>query len=384
MRLMDQNTSILLARSSIRTNVYGVEIEFENYDNKWRWQKGDSRSGSAMWLLTKDDSLRNGCELVSQPLIQSQMRRALECVQNTFDHGSYTVSKRCSIHVHMNLLNLKWGEVWSVAMIYAFLEPEIFAFFGAERQENHFCVPLFHHTKLLGHFKRDATTLRLSAAYIQPPPKTKTKKVPNTTTVRSDPAGVWHVEQSPTMPLQTSAVEVGPHVQEYALDDDSLEVEVEEEETVAALRRPLGVTRAPTFRGGYTPMGAGGSQFVRNAIRARLSVPGKAKYCALSAWRMADLGTFEFRLLPATLDMDNVVLWVKFLGQIKHLAKQYPDPMMLQKDYEKRGRTWLWKIFGVGPPPATSSADREDADEAGFMIAGDPEINKDQMEWRLR
>lgn len=376
MKLMQQNTAVLLSLPPVKTNVYGVEIEFENYDDQWRWQKGDSRSGSAMWLFDKDDSLRNGCELVSQPLIQTQMRRALECVQNTFDKSSYTVSKRCSIHVHMNLLNLMWGEVWSVAMIYAFLEPEIFAFFGAERQENHFCVPLMHHTKFLSHFKRDATTLRLSAAFIpQVPTKEKAKKIKVGETVSMGGSNVgaqaWHSaageqifgsieDELPVMSAprpsglrfvsETTAVEVGPG---------------------------LGRGRA------YRSLGGGGGQYVRNQVRARLSVPGKAKYCALSAWRMADLGTFEFRLLPSTMNMDNVVQWVKFLGQIKHLAKQYPDPLKLQADYERKGRTWLWKIFGVGAPPYTTDADRDDADEAGFMIAGDPQINQDQMEWKI-
>lgn len=384
MNLMEQQVNVLLHKEPIRSNVYGVEIEFENFDDHWRWQKGCGKSGQAMWLFDKDDSLRNGCELVSQPLIQMQMRRALDCVQKTFDKANYTISKRCSIHVHMNLLNLTWGETWSVAMIYALMEPEIFAFFGAERQENHFCVPLMHHTKMLSNFKRDATSMRLTKAYKPPEPENKKKKKVPRPLMDERLTQILQSGTHISLSQPGYSAEVPDDGPEEELSDMAEDVVPSEEQiqgwarTSRSLHR-ISMETVPRGRSGQFGVG-----YVANAVRQRLVIPGKSKYCALSAHRMPDLGTFEFRLLPATLDMDKVMQWVKFLGQIKHLAKKYPDPLTLQRDYERFGRTWLWKIFQVGPPPTTTESDREDADEAGFMIAGDPIIKESDMTWSIK
>lgn len=354
MKLMDQPSPVLLQIKPRKANLYGVEIEFENFNGEWKWKHSDTTMGQAHWDIVTDHSLRNGGELVSTPLTQPSLNRALQLVENALAQQNFTVSKRCSVHVHVSMLNMTWGQIWSTIMAYTFVEPELFAIFGPERIENHFCVPAFHNTRLLQDLKQDATKMRLVAPYKKPeaPATAKRRAVRSITTTKYTVRG---------NPIRVRA----PVLSEEAPDIDDLEDSLP----------PAITSRAPHASGGYD----GYPPPVKSILRA----PGKAKYCACSLFRLPDLGTLEFRMLPGTLDTKLIQQWVKTLGRIKHLGAKYLDPLTLQEEYETRGIDWLWKNIMSVNRPVVDPAHRSDAAEAAFMISGDPEVKSDKLSWKI-
>lgn len=114
-----------------------------------------------------------------------------------------------------------------------------------------------------------------------------------------------------------------------------------------------------------------------------LTFPGKFKYAAMTAYRLTDLGTIEFRLLPGTTDTKKIMQWVKVLGRLKHEATKHPEPLSLQKKYESVGANAMWRLLKAGPRPAVSALDREAAEEGAFAIIGAPPRKKEDLNWNI-
>lgn len=115
--------------------LYGIELEIEGVHDPLNIKT----HGFAM----KDDgSLRNnGKEFVSSPMSYSHLHYSLK---NFFESNKFTAdnySERCSIHVHTNCHNLTTSQIASICLIYQVYEDLLFAWVGANRSENIFCVP---------------------------------------------------------------------------------------------------------------------------------------------------------------------------------------------------------------------------------------------------
>ncbi len=304
-----------------RLNLYGVEIELENYKGKENFG-GDF---GQYWNVTDDPSLRHGVEFVSTPLSANQMKMALDKAHKLISKSKLTSGSRCGIHVHVNMLNLTWGQMWSFIALYSLLEPEVFAKWAPERHENHFCVPIFWNTKMVNELGRDINFLR---SFNVGDVEWKTPQI--TKPIYRDPGG-FH---NPT------------------------------ESTMA-----------------YGP--GGGPRRRWFPLKKYLSSVGRSKYGALTIFRLCDLGTVEFRLLPGTTDVGVIKEWVAFLGRMKYQAMKYSDPLELQAEYETHGPDYFWTKLKAGVRPRIKAEDKDDAEESAFKLIGVDILDKNDYEWKI-
>ena len=325
-----------VALDNVRQNVYGVEIELENYKGTWTW--APKFDGKPFWSLVDDPSLRKGIELVSCKMTQVKTKAALVAAQKAINLMKLTSASRCGVHVHVNMLNLTWGQMWSFMALYTFMEPEIFAKFAPERHDNHFCVPMAWNTKLAADLGRDIDMLRSfnvgDIDYTQPDRGYRPGK---------------------GMGLQA------PHnIQFTAQTDPAGQME----------------TAAP-------PMYTGGNNKRWFPLKKYMTSLGRHKYGAMTGYRMPDLGTVEIRLLPGTTDMSIIEDWVALLARIKHMAYKFAEPLDLQAYYERHGPEYIWRVLQMGKLPSVSMRTKDEAEECAYKIIGNKPRGKEDFEWNM-
>lgn len=111
----------------------GIELEIEG----WQW---DRRLPG--FSFTDDGSLRNnGIEAVSTPIRLMHAPGLLRSFFATFPVTEANYSERCSIHVHMNVLDFTFEQLATLALLYQTLERVLFAWVGNDRDKSIFCVP---------------------------------------------------------------------------------------------------------------------------------------------------------------------------------------------------------------------------------------------------
>lgn len=121
----------------------GVEIEAEGVRDA-AWTVPDPH-----WRAVNDGSLRNsGVEFVfRRPLTPKEAVAAL----TEFDErgATYDYSKRTSVHVHVNVLDISSPALLRFIILYLIFERVLYNRFGASRYSNNFCVPAHVNESLL-------------------------------------------------------------------------------------------------------------------------------------------------------------------------------------------------------------------------------------------
>lgn len=116
--------------------VIGIEVEMENIPN-WVAVPG--------WTPKEDNSLRNcGVEYVSLPIPFCAVKTALNLLFEKLAPKNPEFSKRTSIHIHLNALDLYQEEIYKFILLYCIFEKCLYKFVSSERKRNIFCVPLYH------------------------------------------------------------------------------------------------------------------------------------------------------------------------------------------------------------------------------------------------
>ena len=142
----------------------GIELEYE------QGHPSIFSSNTKYWSIVEDHSLRDiGVEFVSQPLAQEQVRAALKEVNEIIRENGLQSTKRCGVHVHMNVSDLQIKELWNIIMLYVITEPYIFGNFAEGREENHFCVPLMYNTSMRSLLASDINSLRKTIQVLPKP-----------------------------------------------------------------------------------------------------------------------------------------------------------------------------------------------------------------------
>ncbi len=340
MKIIKQLITTGLRLSSLKTNVYGIEIELEDWHGTPR---GMSTLLKKHWNTLSDDSLREGVEFVSPPISQLQLKEGLDVIDQVIRKANLKTSKRCSIHVHVNAKNMTWGQTWSLLGLYTFLEPDIFKRFAPERDENHFCVPMYWNTQFINRLARDINILREL----------------NVSTIKTEPKRVSKKKTIPGV---------------YAANDLAI-AEVAMSTTYTSTVQSLPIYSALNGPGGKS----------RTGLRKYLTSVGVSslKYSSVSLYRLPDLGTVEFRILPGTTDMALIQSWVQFLGRLKHVAMKYPDPIGVQRLYEDLGHSRLWRMLQMGSLTNASAQDRQEAEEAACKLVGQEPVKVKDLDWKL-
>ena len=133
---------------------FGIELEFERMREEYP-------RGLVHWRCERDPSLRNnGVEFISKPLVLDELDPALHEAQQCVNMFDLDPSWRCGLHTHVNVSYWTWKQLIQHAVLYALVEPYIFAEFAPGRESSHFCVPLWGNTRLIDNIADDAVRLR--------------------------------------------------------------------------------------------------------------------------------------------------------------------------------------------------------------------------------
>jgi hypothetical protein len=114
----------------------------------------------------------------------------------------------------------------------------------------------------------------------------------------------------------------------------------------------------------------------------QLRILGSSKYCAMSYYRLHDLGTVEMRQLEGTTDMDRVYRWARFLGSLWHKAMKYNEPLDLLNEFAEVGIKGLCADVEL-PNLLVDPLDQSEAIEAAMIMAGYNVPNWRDLEWNL-
>ena len=145
----------------------GIELEYERYwDRLVELNLIDGRGtgefiNPAMrkyWAYHTDDSLRNyGIEFVSRAVYGKDLTQTCTELQTFFDSTPTIkphVSRRCGLHIHVDIRDMTSEELSCFLAMYALYERMIFAVFGKNRETNSYCVPLYQTPSFFHSFKK--------------------------------------------------------------------------------------------------------------------------------------------------------------------------------------------------------------------------------------
>jgi hypothetical protein len=113
----------------------GIEVEVENING--------IRGPQHSWTHTNDGSLRNnGIEFVSLPTKPEHIETAVSHLFDDVIPKTAHFSPRTSVHVHMNVRDLTFNQIFNVVLLYQCFEDLLYKFAGPERKKSIFCVPI--------------------------------------------------------------------------------------------------------------------------------------------------------------------------------------------------------------------------------------------------
>jgi hypothetical protein len=318
---LDRVVHELLGLGNIEGLRYGVELEFEGWDGE------NIPTDDPLWELDGDPSLRQGgVELVSIPLREDILDAALEQADEFVKATGVRANTRCGVHVHLNVLPLTLGQLWSLNCLYTLLEPSIFEKWCPDRSMSHFCVPSYSNTMLQMSMMEDITRIRQGMiGPAAPAPRNLGQGV------------VGRINRAQIL---ERAVLLEPD--EYDEED------------------PM-----PPRRGG-----------------GPLQLLNTSKYCAMSHYRLHDLGTVEMRQLEGTTDPDRVREWARFLGRLWHKARTYADPLDLLTEYKEKGIEKLCADVGL-VYEHVDPIDQSEAIEAAMIMAGYNIPDWKDLDWKM-
>ena len=112
---------IPMRRGSLKAIRYGIELEYEKWNGNPFF---DDPARTSLWSMHGDGSLREGgVEFVSAPLAYRNVTSALVQVSKVLNGPGkkLVASNRCGLHVHVNVVHLKWEQLGAILMTYAAL-----------------------------------------------------------------------------------------------------------------------------------------------------------------------------------------------------------------------------------------------------------------------
>jgi hypothetical protein len=120
----------------------GLEFEIENFPRDFAIPQDVAN----FWQIKEDGSLRNrGMEFVfNQPLFGKDITAAVTNFLEWQKKTKITTSIRTGLHAHLDVRELDIQSLVSFLMIYTALEPLIYKWVGASREESNFCVPFYY------------------------------------------------------------------------------------------------------------------------------------------------------------------------------------------------------------------------------------------------
>jgi hypothetical protein len=143
-----------LGKKLYKGEYVGIELEYEEC-------KGSVSSISPAWYTDIDHSLRTGgIEFITQPIQRHHVHDIVESMVMAAKGVKAKVTPRCGLHVHVNVTDLTWNELYRFTTLYTLLEPHLFNEWAPGREISHFCVPTWTNTALTEFMYVDGQKLR--------------------------------------------------------------------------------------------------------------------------------------------------------------------------------------------------------------------------------
>lgn len=120
----------------------GVEIELESVDPQTMCNG---------WNKVEDHSLKNyGAEFTTHPIKAKFLQVHLENLFSS-QRAPFTVSNRCSVHIHLNIRDLSSKQIKEFLKLYCLYERFLYIVSG-DRRLNNFCVPYYFNPYVVDRF----------------------------------------------------------------------------------------------------------------------------------------------------------------------------------------------------------------------------------------
>lgn len=143
----------------------GIEIELENVSHA-------TPDGKRWHTYTNEGSIINGVEFISHPVWGTGITDALEEMDTILADLTPKATSRCSVHVHVNMLDLPLDTIAYLVELYTVYERQIFRMHANwDRENNPFCIPAYKSSGLQRSYSRLISSLRdkrrrLEGAYV--------------------------------------------------------------------------------------------------------------------------------------------------------------------------------------------------------------------------
>lgn len=305
---------------------YGLELEYENariHDLNF------DTTPLTRWSLEPDASLRNnGIEFVSRPTAMNVMSVAVDQMIAAATSIGATPTSRCGLHVHANMSDKTFKEVFTHAVLYSLLEPIIFAEFANGRQESHFCVPTYCNSVLVENMYTDMQKLRRGIPHKGDGKKKMVDKM------------------------------------KYKLLDPF---------------QPQG----QAMPGNFVQVNYGGEEVGNGPMPPYLRFCQVAKYSALNYSALRKFGTIEYRHHPSTISRKTLLAWVEFIDRMHTYASTFSDPLDIIQLYDSDGIFTLCENVGLPQTKEIDPLDMDDAVDAATMIAGHEPVDWKDLNWEI-
>lgn len=130
-------------RTFNNSRLVGVEWEFNEASNEFYLKKWkDTWRGE----LHEDGSC--GREAITAPIAGDNIEKCLTELGQALNNDHATVNDSCSVHVHVDLKDYTWQNLYSLMSLYARFEPLLYLIGGSQRADNDYCYPIGKEFKL--------------------------------------------------------------------------------------------------------------------------------------------------------------------------------------------------------------------------------------------
>lgn len=126
---------LLRARNTMKGAYFGIELEIEGVSP-------DSTEDASMLQhsrVIEDGSLRNGIEIVTNPLRFSEVQVFAGLYEQWAREASPVLSERCSTHIHVNVQDLTYEQLRSFLWLSIAVEQVLLEYCSTMRRNNTYC-----------------------------------------------------------------------------------------------------------------------------------------------------------------------------------------------------------------------------------------------------
>lgn len=159
----------------VSRDAVGIEVEVEHPHRS----PFDIPGPNPPWIITEDGSLRNGAEFVSTPI--EDYVAPLEYLGRYLSDQGYVVNERCSVHVHLNILDMTEREVLNFILLYTAFERLLNRISG-NRDTNTYCLSIYQsmedYRDLVNKMKEDIYSGSCFNNFIHNSPESRTRRSP--------------------------------------------------------------------------------------------------------------------------------------------------------------------------------------------------------------